>query len=60
MVYFRAKAYKTLGLPGRPKVHVDILYGPWKERKPPASILAQALGKWYPNLTPVVQQAVRS
>lgn len=57
--FYRAKAYATLGLPNRPKVHVDVIYGPWKDRELPAQILAKALGKWYPNLTPVVQRATR-
>jgi len=60
MTFYRAKAYKTLGLPNRPKVHVDILYGPWKDREPPAQILAKAMKMWYPDLTPVVQTATRS
>lgn len=55
-LFFRAKAFTTLGLPGRPKVMVDVIYGPWKDRKPPAAILAIFLGRQYPALTPVVQQ----
>lgn len=57
MRYYRAKAYAVLGLPKRPKVYVDVLFGPWKDRLPPAELLARALGINYPNLQTTIQQA---
>lgn len=58
MILFRAKAYVVLGLPKRPKVHVNVLFGPWRDREPPAWLLAQVMQREYPQYISNVQKAV--
>lgn len=49
MISYRAKIYRTFGLPGKPKVRLAIGFGPWVDQEKRAQNLVNLLNKINPQ-----------